>query len=304
MESILPVAVIPIVPIPNRPSRRKTISIPSVRRKVCARRSRPASVRGFFGQPAHFPTMGLPATLVPARKRSDALPIHCARSAMSSRTRAASGAPVAFETGGVASRRSWAATTQVHIDENHGTLRRVGLAAGAKSSPPCSSTSNQDGKIWQLRLVPAEPAPSTRLNLSVPTRHRTLPRPKTAAFIRAHQHWPLARDQGVIGLSQCNRRNRAKSPSVEQSVSLCSAASAATRSQAATMWAGSSARRPRLARLQATQLELRGVHPSSDGPVSHQGLGSRLLVSRRIDVCAAGMRGSRAGSRSCGTRAS
>jgi hypothetical protein len=146
MESILPVAVIPIVPIPNRPSRRKTISIPSVRRKVCARRSRPASVRGFFGQPAHFPTMGLPATLVPARKRSDALPIHCARSAMSSRTRAASGAPVAFETGGVASRRSWAATTQVHIDENHGTLRRVEtIAAGAKSSPACSSASNQDG---------------------------------------------------------------------------------------------------------------------------------------------------------------
>src|SRR6516165_4433456 len=38
-----PVAVILIVRIPNRPSRPKTISIPSVRRNVCARRSRPAS---------------------------------------------------------------------------------------------------------------------------------------------------------------------------------------------------------------------------------------------------------------------
>src|SRR6476659_9955116 len=44
-----------------------------------------------------------------------------------------------------------------------------------------------------------------------------------------------------------------------------------------------------LARLQAhPQLELRGVHLSSDGPAGHQGLGSRLLVSRRTDVCAAG----------------
>jgi hypothetical protein len=38
---------------------------------------------------------------------------------------------------------------------------------------------------------------------------------------------PLVRAQGVIGLSQRKRRNRAKSPSVEQSVSPCSTASAA-----------------------------------------------------------------------------
>ena len=109
--------------------------------------------------------------------------------------------------------------------------------------------SNQDEKIWQLRLVPAEPAPSTRLNLSVPTRRRHPATAKDRCFhsrTRTNEYWPLARDQGVIGLSQCNRRNRAKSPSVEQSVSLCSAASAATRSQAATMWAGLSARRPGL----------------------------------------------------------
>jgi hypothetical protein len=84
-------AVTLIVRVPNRPSRPKTISIPSVRRKVCARRSRPASARGLFGQPDRFPTMGLPAARVPASKRSDALPVHCARSAIISRTRAATG---------------------------------------------------------------------------------------------------------------------------------------------------------------------------------------------------------------------
>jgi hypothetical protein len=40
---------------PNRPSRPKTISIPSVRRKVCARRRRPARA-GVFGQPDRFLT--------------------------------------------------------------------------------------------------------------------------------------------------------------------------------------------------------------------------------------------------------
>ena len=86
-----PMAVILIVRVPNRPSRPKTISIPSVRSGVCARRSRPASARGFFGQPERFPTMGLPATLAPASRRSEALPAHCARSAIISRTRAATG---------------------------------------------------------------------------------------------------------------------------------------------------------------------------------------------------------------------
>jgi hypothetical protein len=42
--------IILIVRMPNRPSRLKTVSIPSVRRKVRARRSRPASAQGLFGQ--------------------------------------------------------------------------------------------------------------------------------------------------------------------------------------------------------------------------------------------------------------
>src|SRR4029077_9578955 len=41
-----PITVILIVRVPDRPSRSKTISIPSTRRKVCVRRSRPASARG------------------------------------------------------------------------------------------------------------------------------------------------------------------------------------------------------------------------------------------------------------------
>src|SRR5262249_50203497 len=82
MESVLTLAVILIVRIPNRPSRPKTISILSVRRKLCARRSRPASARGLFGQPDR---------LAPICKRSDALPLHCALSAMISRTSAATG---------------------------------------------------------------------------------------------------------------------------------------------------------------------------------------------------------------------
>src|SRR5262249_54900064 len=54
-----PIAVILIVRVPNRPSRPKTISIPSVRRKVCARRSRPASARALFGHPDRLvPTCG------------------------------------------------------------------------------------------------------------------------------------------------------------------------------------------------------------------------------------------------------
>jgi hypothetical protein len=72
----------PDVRVPNRPSRSKTISFPSARRKVCARRSRPASARGLFGQPDR---------LAPTCKRSDALPVHCVLSAMISRTWAGRG---------------------------------------------------------------------------------------------------------------------------------------------------------------------------------------------------------------------
>jgi hypothetical protein len=63
-----PVALILIVRVPSRP----------VRRNLYARRSRPASTRGLLGQPDR---------LVPTCKRSEALPVHCALSAMISRTK-------------------------------------------------------------------------------------------------------------------------------------------------------------------------------------------------------------------------
>jgi hypothetical protein len=84
-------AIILIVRVPSRPSRPKTISIPSVRRKLCARRRRPASARGFLGQPVL--SLDTPSALrsAPARKRSAAVPVQDLRSAMISRTQAATG---------------------------------------------------------------------------------------------------------------------------------------------------------------------------------------------------------------------
>jgi hypothetical protein len=41
-----------IILVPVRPSRENVISMPSVRRNVCARRSRPASARGFLAHAA------------------------------------------------------------------------------------------------------------------------------------------------------------------------------------------------------------------------------------------------------------
>jgi hypothetical protein len=50
MGSVLSsMAIILIVRMPNRPSRPKTFSMPSVGTKICARRSRPASAGGLFG---------------------------------------------------------------------------------------------------------------------------------------------------------------------------------------------------------------------------------------------------------------
>ena len=75
--------------LPVRPSRAKAISIPRARRNVCARRRRPASARGFFGQAAVPLEVSLLS--VPARRRSAALHIHDLRPAMISRTHAATG---------------------------------------------------------------------------------------------------------------------------------------------------------------------------------------------------------------------
>ena len=107
--------------------------------------------------------------------------------------------------GATSHRSEWAATKQVHIDENHGTLRRVetnGLAAGAKCSPAMLECVHQDGKTWQLGLVPAEPAPSTRLNLSVPTRRR---HPATAKDRCFHSRTQTKRILASCPCSGCDR---------------------------------------------------------------------------------------------------
>jgi hypothetical protein len=80
-----------IVRAPPRPSRRKVISMPRIRRKVWARRRRPARARGLLGQSVCPLLSPSPGGLAPARSRSEALPIHVLRSAIISRTRAATG---------------------------------------------------------------------------------------------------------------------------------------------------------------------------------------------------------------------
>jgi hypothetical protein len=67
--------LIQIILVPVRPSRENAISIPSVRRNVCARRSRPASARGFLAH-AEPREMSSRAPSAHKRKRSDALPAH------------------------------------------------------------------------------------------------------------------------------------------------------------------------------------------------------------------------------------
>src|SRR3954464_5507221 len=75
-----------MIRVPARPSRPKVISIPSARRGVCARRSRPASARGDWDVSS---LEGRAAT----RNRSEAFPLHMVRSAIMSRIRAATASP-------------------------------------------------------------------------------------------------------------------------------------------------------------------------------------------------------------------
>jgi hypothetical protein len=84
-----------IILVPVRPSRENVISMPKVRRNVCARRSRPASTRGFFAQAVPL-EMSMRARSAHKRKSSDALPVHAVRSIMSARTQVANGSASAM----------------------------------------------------------------------------------------------------------------------------------------------------------------------------------------------------------------
>ena len=77
--------------LPAWPSRLNVMSMPSPRRNVCTRRRRPASARGFLGQPALLRETSSPAQSAQAIRRSEALPVQLRRSAMISRTQAATG---------------------------------------------------------------------------------------------------------------------------------------------------------------------------------------------------------------------
>ena len=79
-----------IILLPVRPSRENVISMPKARRNVCARRSRPASARGFFAHAAPL-EMSARACSAHKRKRSDALPVQAVRSIISARTQVAMG---------------------------------------------------------------------------------------------------------------------------------------------------------------------------------------------------------------------
>jgi hypothetical protein len=57
-----------IILVPIRPSRENVISMPSVRKNVCARRSRPASARGFL---AYAPPVEMSSRALSAYKRGN-----------------------------------------------------------------------------------------------------------------------------------------------------------------------------------------------------------------------------------------
>jgi hypothetical protein len=92
----------------------KRISMPSVRRNVCARRSRPASARGFF---AHGVSLGMSARTCSAhnRRRSDALPVHMVRSIMSARRQVDIGSASMMLSMATLRFAAWGASKRVNI---------------------------------------------------------------------------------------------------------------------------------------------------------------------------------------------
>jgi hypothetical protein len=82
------VVVMLIVRVRARPSRPKPISMPILRKTVAARRSLPASARGLSGQVFDLATRS-PTTSPSAPRRSEAVPDHAVRVAITARTAAA-----------------------------------------------------------------------------------------------------------------------------------------------------------------------------------------------------------------------
>ena len=84
------IVVMLMVRVRARPSRPKPISMPILRRNVAARRSLPANARGLSGQVLDLAARS-PATSARAPRRSEAVPVHTVRVAITARTAAAIG---------------------------------------------------------------------------------------------------------------------------------------------------------------------------------------------------------------------
>src|SRR5208337_4718626 len=77
-----------IILLPVRPSRENVTSMPRLRRNVCARRSRPARVRGFLAHPLPLEMSGGNSSEHKSQ-RSDVIPVHMVLLAMIARIRLA-----------------------------------------------------------------------------------------------------------------------------------------------------------------------------------------------------------------------
>jgi hypothetical protein len=85
-----PAVVMRIMRVRARPSRSKPMSMLILRRKVAARRNRPASARGLSGQVFAL-AIRSPAISARAPRSSEAVPVHSVREVITARTTAAIG---------------------------------------------------------------------------------------------------------------------------------------------------------------------------------------------------------------------
>src|SRR5438874_2842254 len=159
-------ACILMILLPARPSRLNVMSMPRTRRNVCARRRRPASARGFLGQPAR--SVEMPSLLLwsaPARRRSAALPVHELRSAMISRTQVAIGS-----------------ASIMHSIAPLGSTQRL-ASTGSNRLSELSAVAISD-----LRLGKVSPAAGLRRAPEQPLARRVLPHPPKVELLSERSH--------------------------------------------------------------------------------------------------------------------
>ena len=153
--------------VPVLPSRRKWTSMPSARRKICARRNRPASSRGLFGQVV-FPLKSTEPK--PVRKSSEAVPVQVTRLAMISRTRAATGS-ASIKSSIAPLRFAWYARANVPAGQN---AVSQAVAHSAKSAIRGSCSRWMLGKLRSPCATASSNAPKMRGRASSKSRHSWL----------------------------------------------------------------------------------------------------------------------------------